>query len=228
MSEGTILGCIYGLSGAPLCWFHCTIGRSHWDTQCRDTLPCHRLVISRPLTRRSGPRGARSTDANVCAAGSLAVLYDHVFAARDERGFLSQPTLETCLQVPSLLPYLTDVPFFCGVIFDQGPVSNYSAETLVDFCSYFVDPARISSRKEQRRWLACVHGSVMNFLGVADVHSLELKTAVGYCRQLFHVEWQPAAFREQAYELCASIWAVNFREYTWEVDTKLWSYMLEL
>jgi hypothetical protein len=29
MSEGTILGCIYGLSGAPLCWFHCTSGRSH-------------------------------------------------------------------------------------------------------------------------------------------------------------------------------------------------------
>ena len=75
-------------------------------------------------------------------------------------------------------------------------------DSLVVWCSNFVDPAR-PKPEDAQRWLACISGATEWYYGgIARIAAAPKIARQGICKALLDVEWQPQSLRECAHRVC--------------------------
>lgn len=169
-------------------------------------------------------------------SGAFLPVFDRFTAVRDtsDPAFVA-PSRADCnsTRFLSMAPYYgLYFPSLCELLFDQGPPIQISNTNLIDWCSAFVDHDAISSETQQRRWLACVHGSVgepvfgssymdNDVLLYGEQYNIPAHRT-SYCDQLLHVSWQPQSLRARAHSLCVrSPLILHDVTTSWRMDSEL-------
>jgi len=147
------------------------------------------------------------------------------------------PSRAVCNETQAMIPYFAFFwPPFCHFLFKHGPaalIHRQSNTTLVDWCSVFVDPTAISGEVEQRRWLACIHGSTGGFFPAMMAEADHLAFGARYdvkaqahnlCDQLLGVWWQPESLRARSHRVCVEAFPVRLspQNQTWAMDSALY------
>jgi len=165
-------------------------------------------------------------------SGAFLPVFDRLTAVRNTTAAFAVPSRAACTNATflSMAPYYgLFFPPLCTLMFNAGPPMVYRSTTLVDWCSEFVDSNAISSMTQQRRWLACIHGSVGAPLFGASYmdnnarlygENYDIAThRRDYCDQLLHVEWQPPTLRATAHQICIECpFVLQGSNRTWSLD----------